>query len=60
MDLLILSDKGSTNNLLGLVGNLTSNEINKFEKEISGKGAVEAGKEFTLFWMEIWIILLKL
>ena len=35
--------------LPGLVRNLTSNAINKFEWKISGKGAVRAGKEFTLF-----------
>ena len=33
----------------GLASNLTSNAINKFEKNISGKGAVIAGKGFTLF-----------
>ena len=37
------------NNLPGLVSNLTSNAINKFERKISGKGAVRAGKGFTLF-----------
>ena len=36
-------------NLPGLVSNLTSNTINKFERKISGKGAVIAGKRFTLF-----------
>ena len=36
-------------NLPGLVSNLTSNAINKFERKISGKGAVRAGKGFTLF-----------
>ena len=36
-------------NFPGLVSNLTSNAINKFEREISGKGAVRAGKGFTLF-----------
>ena len=36
-------------NLPGLVSNLTSNVINKFERKISGKGAVRAGKGFTLF-----------
>ena len=36
-------------NLPGLVSNLTSNSINKFERKISGKGAVRTGKEFTLF-----------
>ena len=47
--------------LPGLVGNLTSNVTNKFmEKKISGKGAVKQGKDFIyLFWMKIWIILLK-
>ena len=33
-------------NLPGLVSNLTSNAINKFERKISGKGAVRAGKGF--------------
>ena len=33
----------------GLVSNLTSNAINKFERKISGKGAVRAGKGFYLF-----------
>ena len=32
-----------------MVGNLTSNAINKFERKIYGKGAVRAGKGFTLF-----------
>ena len=36
-------------NLPGLVSYLTSNVINKFERKISGKGAVRAGKGFTLF-----------
>ena len=36
-------------NLLGLVRNVTSNTINKFERKISGKGTVRAGKRFTLF-----------
>ena len=36
-------------NLPGLVNNLTSNAINKFERKISGKGAARAGKRFTLF-----------
>ena len=36
-------------NLPGLVSNLTSNAINKFERIISGKGAVRAEKIFTLF-----------
>ena len=36
-------------NLPGLVSNLTSNAINKFERKISEKGAVGAGKGFTLF-----------
>ena len=33
----------------GLVRSLTSNAINKFERKISGKGVVRAGKRFTLF-----------
>ena len=36
-------------NLPGLVSNLISNSINKFERKIRGKGAVRAGKGFTLF-----------
>ena len=36
-------------NLPGLVSNLTSIAINKFEREISGKGTLRAGKRFTLF-----------
>ena len=36
-------------NLPGLVSSLASNEINKFQRKISGKGAVRAGKGFTLF-----------
>ena len=36
-----------------LVSNLTSNAINKFERKISGKGAVRAGKGFTLFISKI-------
>ena len=36
-------------NLPGLLSNLTSNARNKFERKISGKGAVRAGKGFTLF-----------
>ena len=35
--------------MAGLVSNITSNAINKFERKISGKGAVGAGKGFTLF-----------
>ena len=36
-------------NLPGLVSNLTSSAINKFDRKISGRGAVRAGKGFTLF-----------
>ena len=36
-------------NLPGLVSNLTSNAIHKFERKISGNGDVRAGKGFTLF-----------
>ena len=37
----------------GLVRNLTSNEINKFERKIGGKGAVREEKTFTSFiWNE--------
>ena len=34
--------------LPGLVSHLTSNAISKFERKISGKGTVGAGKAFTL------------
>ena len=37
------------NKLPQLVRNSASNAINKFERKISGKGAVIAGKRFTLF-----------
>ena len=37
------------NNLPGLVSNFTSNAINKFDRKISRKGTVRAGKGFTLF-----------
>ena len=33
----------------GLVNNLTSNATNKFERKISGKGAVRAGKRIALY-----------
>ena len=36
-------------NLPRLLSNLTSSAINKFDRKISGKGAVRAGKIFTLF-----------
>ena len=36
-------------NLPGLVSNLTLNAINKFDRKISWKGAVRAGKAFKLF-----------
>ena len=36
-------------NLSGLVSNLNSNAINKFERNVSGKKAFRAGKVFTLF-----------
>ena len=37
----------ATNNLPGLVNNLTSNAIKKFERKISRKGAIRIGKGFT-------------
>ena len=37
-------------NLPGLVRNLTSNAINKFERKISGKGAVRTGKGFAFYF----------
>ena len=36
-------------NLPRLVNNVAWNAVNKFERKISGKGAVRAGKVFTLF-----------
>ena len=36
-------------NLIGLVSNLTSSAINKFDRKTIGKRAVRAGKGFTLF-----------
>ena len=36
-------------NLPGLVSNLTSSAINKFDRKISGKGVAREGKGFTLF-----------
>ena len=39
----------ATDNSPGLVSNLISNATIKFERKISGKGAVRAGKGFTLF-----------
>ena len=42
-------------NLPGLVSNLTSNSINKFEKTISGKGAVTKRIYFNYFeWRNEW------
>ena len=42
-------------NLSGLVSNLTSYTINKFERKISGKGTVRAGKRFIYFeWRYEW------
>ena len=41
--------------LPGLVSNLASNAINLFERKISGKGAMRAGKGFILFLLnEDW------
>ena len=36
-------------NLFGLVSNLASNPINKFDRKISLKGSVRTGKGFILF-----------
>ena len=47
-------------NLTGLVSNLTSSAINKFDRKVSRKGAVRAEKDLLyLFQMKIWMILLK-
>ena len=42
-------DSLDRDNLPGLVSNLDSNAVNKFQRKISGKGAVRARKRFTLF-----------
>ena len=47
----------SRGNLDGLVSNLFSNAINKFDSKINGKGAVRAGKGSTFFhvkWRYAW------
>ena len=50
----------ATYNLPGLVSILASNAINKFERKQVEKELLEQGKDlFYLFWMKIWIILLK-
>ena len=36
-------------NLPGLISDLASNTINRFERKIREKGAVRAGKRFSLF-----------
>ena len=43
-------------NLFGLIGNVTSNAINIFERKLSVKGAVRAGKGFFFFNEDIKII----
>ena len=46
-------------NLFGLVSHLTSSAINKFDRKITGKGAVRTVKNlFYLFQMKMWMILL--
>ena len=48
-------------NLPGLMSNLTSNVINKFETKISRKGAVGVGKWFTLIiWNEDMTDIIKI
>ena len=39
----------ASDSLPGLVSNIASSAINKFERKVSGKGAVRAGRRFTLF-----------
>ena len=47
-------------NLLGLVSNLASNVVNKFERKIGGKKLWEEEKDLICsFWMKIWMVLLK-
>ena len=46
-------------NLFGLVSHLTSSAINKFDRKITGKGAVRTVKNlFYLLQMKIWMSLL--
>ena len=46
----------ASDNLPGLVRNLTSSAINTFDRKISGKWAVRAGKGVILFQMKMWIL----
>ena len=47
-------------NLRGLASNLISNWKNKFVRKISEKELLEQGKDLPyLFWMKLWLILLK-
>ena len=47
-------------NLPRLVSNLASNVINTFERKINGKELWEQEKNLLyLFWIKIWMILLK-
>ena len=46
-------------NLPGLVSNIALNAINKFKREISEKGAFFIKNELCLFWVKIWMILLR-
>ena len=47
-------------NLPGLVSNLASNVVNKFERKIGGKTLWEEEKDLLCsFWMKIWMALLK-
>ena len=50
----------ATDNLPGLVSNLTSSVINKFDRKISAKVALLVEKNLLyLFWMKLWMMLLK-
>ena len=47
-------------NLPGLASNLISNWKNKFVRKISEKELLKQGKDLPyLFWMKLWLILLK-
>ena len=47
-----MSTDTKLNNLRGLVSNLNSDAINKFERKVSRKGNVKAGKGFALFILD--------
>ena len=55
-----MSTDTKLNNLRGLVSNLNSNAINKFERKVSKKEMSKQEKDLLyLFWMKKWMILYK-